>query len=161
MIPRGGWRLTLRDLDGNIVQTESIEHPDKVNRKQPQRLFSRLFFYTGTAEGEMVFVEHREASGRGCRASDREPGMDRVRVIRDKHGSRVASDPELRRMPGCDIVHVSISGGSASICGEFGTTKEDGGGRICQKCARWLTASEPYLYVVTIDDSEPEGGEEE
>ncbi len=29
MIPRGGWRLTLRDLDGNIVQTESIEHPDE------------------------------------------------------------------------------------------------------------------------------------
>ena len=55
--PRGGWRLTLRDLDGNVVQTESIEHPDKVNKKQPQRLFGRRFFYTGTAEGEMVFVE--------------------------------------------------------------------------------------------------------
>ena len=32
-------------------------HPDKVDKSQPQRLFDRRFFYVGTKDGEIVFVE--------------------------------------------------------------------------------------------------------
>lgn len=68
-----------------------------------------------------------------------------MRAIHSWADGKERKGAKLRRLPRGKVVHICVAE-IVAVCGVFGATENDDGGRLCEKCEVWLRAA--HLYVV-------------